>query len=929
MERTPPPGILRLEPGHPFRRVSRGVRLALLAVVLLVFAVPPGIRFGTSLLWFREIGYQSVFLTELGTRLTLFALVGALAFAVLYVNVRVARRSANLAPLLLTDVPQGMLEAVARMQRVALPASILLAVVFGLSATSGWMSVLQFMHRTPFGVADPVFARDVGFYVFALPVLSMALSFLATLIVFSAMLAGFLYFIGGELVLPGRGVRVTQTAGTHLGVLLALFFVIVALRILVVQVPELLLSGGGKFVGVSYTDLYASRPGLYVAAVMALAAAAVVVAGIVRRRILPYAAVAVAGYAIVSVLARFVFPAAIQKLVVDPTELTRERPFLVHHVNATRHAWGLEGVQTKDLTGDASLTLDDVRANAATIENVRLWDREPLLQTFGQLQEIRTYYDFVSADDDRYQIDGRYRQVLLSPRELNVESLPTRSFINDHLTFTHGMGITLGPVNQVTGEGLPMLFIKDLPPISTVSLRTTRPQIYYGELTNTYAIVNTKQREFDHPSGEANIFASYKGTGGVPVSSFARRALLAWRFQSLRLLLSGDITNESRILYHRNIVERAQKALPFLRLDSDPYLVLTDSGALEWMLDAYTTSSRYPYSQRLADGTSYMRNSVKIVIDAYDGSVKSYIADPADPIIRTYAKVFPGIFQPLDSMPRDLRAHVRYPEDLYRAQTALYTIYHLTEPEAFYHREDQWQIPVLDQRERQAPFMRRIVMRLPDEERAEFIFMTPFTPRQKDNLAAWMVARSDGEHYGQLVVYRFPKQSLVFGPRQIVNRINQDTEVARQITLWDQRGSEVIRGELLVIPIEESLLYVQPIYLRAQGGQIPELKRVIVAYQNRVVMEETLDGALARLFGGQAGRPTEPAEPGVGETPSDTTELVPSAASAALLRELRDHFDRATAAQRAGNWAEYGVEMQKLGELLRRQPEATRAPQPR
>jgi hypothetical protein len=834
--------------------------------------------------------------------------------------------------LLRTDIPPAAAEAISRMQRMTFPVSVVLAAVFGLSATSGWMSILQLVHRTPFGVTDPVLLRDVGFYVFVLPVLSMGLSFLATLIVFSALLAGFLYFLGGEIVVPGRGLRLTQTAGTHLGVLLVAFLVVSALRIWLVQMPELLLSGSGRFVGAGFTDLNANRPGYHISAVAALIAATIVAVGIARQRVVPHAAIAMAGYLIVSVLSRLVFPAAMQRLIVAPTELTKERPYLVNHVAATRRAWGLDKVQTKDLTGDASLTAADVRANSESIENVRLWDREPLLQTFGQLQEIRTYYDFVSADDDRYRIDGRYRQVLLSPRELNIESLPTRSFINDHLTFTHGMGITLAPVNQVTGEGLPVLFIKDLPPVSNVSLRTTRPQIYYGELTNDFAIVKTKQREFDHPSGEANIFASYEGTGGVAVAGLARRALLAWRFQSLKMLLSGDITNESRILYHRNIVERARKALPFLRLDNDPYLVLTDSGTLQWIIDAYTTSSRYPYSQRLTDGTTYMRNSAKIVIDAYHGSVKAYIADASDPIIRTYASVFPGIFSPLDSMPADLRAHVRYPEDLYRAQTALYTIYHLTEPDAFYHREDQWQIPVLDQRERQAPFMRRIVMRLPDEERAEFIFMTPFTPRQKDNLAAWMVARSDGDQYGELVVYRFPKQSLVFGPRQIVNRINQDTEIARQITLWDQRGSEVIRGELLVIPIEEALLYVQPLYLRAQGGQIPELKRVIVAYQNRVVMEETLDAALARLFGEQPAR-TTPVDPGVDEAPRDTTEFVPMAtaseATAAVLRQLRDHFERATAAQRSGNWAQYGLEMERLGALLRRQGETTSAPQPR
>src|SRR5688572_3648677 len=919
-----PPRELRLEPGGPLRRATRTVRLVAVSVLVLLFAVPPGIRFGTNWLWFTEIGFESVLVKEITTKVTLFAIVGTVAFLVLWLNLRRARRSVELSAVLLPDVPPAALELIRRVSRIVTPVSVVVAAMFGISAAAGWLNVLQFIHRTPFGVVDPVIGRDVGFYVFVLPAIGMVLSVLISLTVFSALFSAFLYFLGGEIGVRQTGFRVTQTAGAHLGTLIAVYLVLSVLNTWFVELPSLLTSDSGRFVGASYTDLNARRPGLYISSIAAIGGAVAIVVGIMRRRVLPYAATALAAYIGVAVLARVVFPAAMQRLVVAPTELTRERPYLVNHVAATRRAWGLDSVQTRDLDGAAGLTLANVRANSATIENVRLWDREPLLQTFGQLQEIRTYYDFVSVDDDRYIINGRYRQVLLSPRELNVASLPTRSFINDHLTFTHGMGITLAPVNEVQGEGLPVLLIKDLPPASSVSLANTRPQIYFGELTNEYAIVATRQQEFDYPSGEANIFAEYKGSGGVHISSFARRALLAWRFQSLKILLSGDITDSSRILYHRNVVERARNALPFLRLDGDPYLVLTDSGSLQWMLDAYTTSSRYPYSARLTDGTSYMRNSAKIVIDAYHGSVKAYIADAKDPIITTFARAFPGTLQPLDSMPADLRRHVRYPEDLYRAQTALYTIYHLTEPDAFYHREDQWQIPVLDQGERNAPFMRRIVMRLPDEENAEFIFMTPFTPRQKDNLAAWMIARSDGANYGKLMVYRFPKQSLVFGPRQIVNRINQDTEIARQITLWDQRGSEVIRGELLVIPIEESLLYVQPLYLRAEGGQIPELKRVIVAYQNRVVMEERLDAALARLFGGSV--PETRGEDRPETTPSDTTDFVPAAtaggtstATAEVIRQLRDHFDRATAAQRAGNWAEYGVQMERLGALLRAQ----------
>jgi uncharacterized membrane protein (UPF0182 family) len=598
---------------------------------------------------------------------------------------------------------------------------------------------------------------------------------------------------------------------------------------------------------------------------------------------------------------------------VAPNELVKETPQLAYHIAATRRAWGLDSVVTRDLTGEARLTERDIRANRPTIDNVRLWDRDPLLQTFGQLQEIRTYYDFVSVDDDRYMIDGQYRQVLLSPRELNSASLPTRTFINERLTFTHGMGLTLGPVNQVTEEGLPVLFIKDVPPVSSVSLRVTRPEIYFGELTDSWVFANTGQREFDYPSGDENIFASYQGSGGVRVGSFLRRLVLATYFRSLKVLLSSDITNDSRALYVRNIGQRARMALPFLIFDGDPYIVIDAGGRLRWILDAYTATSRYPYAQPLRNGVNYMRNSVKVVIDAFDGSVTAYLADPADPLVRTFAKIFPGIFQPLDSMPADLRAHLRYPEDLFRVQSDMYATYHMAEPEIFYHREDQWQKPVLSiAPERAEMFLRHMVMRLPEERQAEFILMVPFTPRGKDNLASWMVARNDGDRYGELVVYRFPKQSLVFGPTQIVNRINQDTEIARQVSLWDQGGSQVIRGNLLVIPIEESLIYVMPLYLRAQGGRIPELKRVVVAHENRVVMEETLEEGLAQLFGG--GGAVEPsriaAAPGAAGQPDNARAID-------LARRAAESFRRAVAAQRAGDWARYGEELSRLEEVLR------------
>jgi uncharacterized membrane protein (UPF0182 family) len=850
----------------------------------------------------------------------LFLIVGGLTFGTLYLNLLTAQRGLVPDPIVFRigqSVPR--VDLTRALLRLSLPVSLFIAVVAGFAATPGWAMVLRLIYGTPFGISDPVFSRDIGFYVFTLPGLSAGLGFLSALAIISLLMAVPAYALRGDILLGPGGprqpprLRIEPSAGLHLAILLAAVFLLTALRLWLVDIPNLLYSSTGPLVGASYTDLHALLPAIRVSAVVAALAAIAVLVGGMQRRLGSFAFLAIGGYLAVAIVGRSLFPSAIQKFVVAPTELTRETPYLRYHIVATRQAWGLDSVETRELKGNDTLTLADIRANAPTIENVRLWDRDPLLQTFGQLQEIRTYYDFVSVDDDRYWIDGKYRQVLLSPRELNVRSLPTRTFINEHLTFTHGMGLTMSPVNQVTSEGLPVLFIRDLPPVSTVSLKVNRPQIYYGELANEYVFTGTRQREFDHPSGEKNVYASYQGRGGVLIGNVLRRAIFATNFGSSKIMFSGDITNQSRILYNRTIMDRANKALPFLDFDRDPYLVLAGDGTLKWILDAYTVTDGYPYAERLRDGTSYMRNSVKLVIDAYDGTLTAYVSAPADPLIRTWARIFPGIFVSMDSMPADLRAHIRYPDGIYRIQTALYTTYHMDEPDDFYHREDQWQIPVAPESEGSqgaVPFMRHIVMRLPEEKKAEYIYMVPFTPRGKDNLAAWMTARNDGSEYGRLRVYRLSRQTLAYGPRQIVNRINQDTEISRQISLWDQRGSRVIRGDLLVIPIEESLLYVQPLYLQAEGGRIPELKRVVVAYQNRVAMEETLEGALADLFGGST-TPRPAPEPPVagGAAPTDS-------GIRALAEEAQRRYQAALQAQRDLDWAKYGEEMRRLGQVL-------------
>jgi uncharacterized membrane protein (UPF0182 family) len=928
--------------------------ILLVAIVLLLLAFLPFLAGRLAdWLWYREIGFERVFLTKVIAQWALGVPTALLAFAVLYVNARVAMRGAprrdrppvsrmRTGP----DVREAARALIARgIGWLILPATAVLSVVLGLAAAGQWRTLLQAAYGTPFGVTDPVFGRDVGYYVFTLPAIELVTGLLFGLLLLTLVAVVLpIHVFGGEIERSPRGISVGPRAQTHLAVLAGLLLLLTALRIHFVRIPGLLFGNHLPLTGANYVDLHARLPALRILTVVALAGAVLIFWGGARGRLVPMAARVVVGYLAVSVLAVLI-PAAYQRLVVQPNELARETPQILNHIRATRQGWGLEGIEDHELVTDTRLTPALIAANRATVDNVRLWDREPLLQTFGQIQSIRTYYDFVAVDDDRYHIGGQLRQVMLSAREMNTASLPTRGFINEHLTYTHGMGVTLGPSNAVTTEGLPVLFIKDLPPVSSIELRITRPQIYFGELSNDFVLAPSRQREFDYPAGEgdAAAYSSYDGRAGVPIGSLARRLLYAIRFGSLNILLSDDLTDRTRILYYRDVRERAARALPFVSFDRDPYLVITTDGRLVWILDAYTTSARFPYARATQDGTNYMRNSVKVTIDAYDGDVRAYLAVPSDPIIRTLTRIYPGLLQPLDSMPADLRSHLRYPEDLFGLQTALFATYHMADPETFYHREDQWQIPDVrgvtaaaesERGARSQAFLRHMVMRLPGEREPEFILMRPFTPRQKDNLAAWMVARNDGPHYGKLAVYRFPRQSLVFGPNQIVNRINQDTEVARQITLWDQRGSEVLRGELLVLPIEGTLIYVQPLYLRAQGGRIPELKRVVAAHEGRVAMAETLDGALAALLAGGG----VPATAGAPDTSLavDTTAGSPLGATegasgsvpervAQLAAQAREHYDRARAAQRSDDWATYGAEMRRLGEVLR-QLEATRTP---
>jgi uncharacterized protein len=938
-----PPGGSTTDPPRGPRVLLIGIALAFGLFVLLPALTTPL----ADWLWFSEIGYQRVFVTKIVAQWSIGIVAAAIAFAVLYGNARYALRGLVVGedrvrtPITdLSSVATAMGEHAARVMRLfALPWTAILAFFVALTMASQWNTVLQALHRTPFGQVDPIFGRDIGWYVFVLPAIEMVVGFAFALVLISLVLVALpIHFVRAEGGREGQPLVIPAHARRHLAILAALLLVVLGARTWLVRIPGLLFGEHTALAGANYVDLHLRVPAMQLLSIAALAGAALIAWSAMRGRLVYGAVRVVVGYAILTVLAILV-PALYQRLIVQANELSRETPQIAHHIQATRNAWGLADVELHELGAGGAITPATIAANRATIDNVRLWDREPLLQTFGQLQSIRTYYDFISIDDDRYQIGGQLRQVLLSPRELDTDALPRKGFINEHLTYTHGMGITLGPSNEVTPDGLPVLFIKDLPPVSTIGVTITRPQIYFGEQSNDFVLAPSNQREFDYPAGEgdAAVYSAYDGRGGVPVGSFARRLLYALHFGSFNILLSRDVTARTRILYNRSIADRVRRALPFLLFDRDPYMVVTTDGRLKWMADGYTSTDRYPYSQPVGGGIDYMRNSVKVVVDAYDGDVTAYVAAPADPIVRTLAKIYPGLLHPMSAMPADLRAHLRYPEELFRVQTVLYATYHMVNPETFYHREDQWQVPGApavsqSSASEQAPgggriagesFLRHMVMRLPGSQTSEYILMRPFTPRQKDNLAAWMVARNDGAEYGKLAVYQFPRQSLVFGPNQIANRINQDTDVSRQISLWDQRGSEVLRGELLVIPIEGSLLYVQPLYLRAQGGRIPELKRVIVAQEGEVAMAETLDAALRALFGkaNVATTETVAADSAEREQPSATDSVVARGATgstAELARQANEHYERARAAQRTDDWATYGAEMRRLGEVLQR-----------
>jgi uncharacterized protein len=894
-------------------------------ILIGLFIILGGLSFALNMyfdyLWFQELGKTVIFTTSLYAKSLLGSIVLLIAFLFIYLNLWFANRAPGEIQIGI-PTPTGQLTAYTfsreTVRRIAGLFSAAVALFYSLQAAANWEVVWRWLHKVSFaslGLAysqDPIFQRDISFYFFSLPVWEYATQLCLTLSLFTLAMVAALYYFKGVLSLKkARNFNRRNGVGIHISLLGAVVFLALSADAYLDRF-QIMFSQQTVFSGPGYADLHARLPMLVVLFWVSLLGTLLLIYNSFARNNRP-AVAAVILYGGFMILGN-VYPAIVQKFIVAPNEFDKESPQISHNITATLNAYGLSKVEDLNLSGDKTLTPADIKNNAATIQSIRLWDHEPLLDALKQIQEIRTYYDFASVDNDRYSVNGNLQQTMLSARELNSSSLPERNWINEHLSYTHGYGITLGGVNQVTNEGLPILYVKDIPPSSTSPVfAITRPEIYYGELTRGYAIVQSGQKEFDYPSGEENKYTTYTGSGGVPVASFLRKLLFAVYFKDPNIVLSPLLKSDSRFLYFRDLRTRVSKMAPFLSLDQDPYLVISE-GKLYWIQDGYTISTRYPYSTSSRD-FNYIRNSAKIVLDAYNGKADIYIADPEDPIIRTYQGIFPGVLKPLSEIPPDLRKHLRYPEDLFKIQTQVYSVYHMEKPQIFYNKEDLWEIPELSSGAstvQMSPYY--TIMRLPQGKEEEFILMLPFTPGRKDNLSAWMVARSDSDNYGKLVVYRFPKQKLVYGPKQIVARINQDAEISRQVSLWDQRGSQVIQGTLLVIPVEEALLYVRPLYLRAESGKIPELKRVIVAYENKIAMEETLDGALARIF------ETEPSSVDTSLiTPTvatRTAESTPGTNASGLIRQARESYDRAVQAQRQGDWAKYGEELKRLGAIL-------------
>ena len=875
-------------------------------IVIIILSVMKGIW--TEWLWFSNLGFSSVYGTIIKTSVSLF-LVSSFIFLVIFGgNLLIAQRLGPKSAIPL--IPAASSSKIRKMTIAGMAAgAILLSIIYGSTAQGNWETLLKFQNGQTFGITDPIFNKDVAFYLFSLPFQQFLQGWmLGALIITLIATIGFYVF---NYRIRRLSFDITIGIKTHLSIMVAAILGLYTWRYFL-DIYNLVYSERGVVFGAGYTDIHAQLIAYKILIAVSIVCAIAVLANIFLKgfRVPGYAL----GLLVISIIViSTIYPAAVQRFQVNPAELNKEAEYIGYNIDFTRQAFGLDRIEVKPFAVDENLTREDISANAATINNIRLWDNRPLKDTYRATEALRLYYDFYDIDIDRYEIDGEYRQVMLGARELYQEKLDVKAqtWVNQRLVYTHGYGLVLSPVTEVIEGGTPLLQVSGFPPSSDFErLQIEQPGIYYGEKTNDYVIVNTKRQELDYPLETDNMLTTYQGKGGVSLSSFFRKLAYAWHFGDFNILISDRLNPESRLLYHRNIEERIHQIAPFLKFDSDPYIVITEDGKLVWIQDAYTWSDKYPYSEPYS-GINYIRNSVKAVVDAYDGSVTLYIIDPDDPVVQTYQTIFPDLFTPGEDIPADIREHLRYPEDLFVMQAEVYQRYHMQDETAFYGKEDMWSTPSEKYRDTEQPMdPYYIIMRLPDEEQEEFLLMLPFTPTSKKTAIAWLAARSDGENYGKLLAYNLPKEKSIHGPMLIENRIEQDTEITEKFNLWRGGGSTVLRGNLLMIPIENSFLYVEPIFLQGASGGLPELKRVIVATSDTIAMENTLEEALAAIFGDETLEPTPSPTPGPTSTPGPTPTPgeEPSSDLNALLISIQQHQLKEKEYAGAGDWAAAGEE---------------------
>ncbi len=901
----------------------------LLALVLVLVAISLLSRYYIDWLWFKSLNLESVFTTTLVNKIGLYALVFVVSFLFILLNLWLTKKNIEPESERPAETEEGreiiylhpessswsdMLQGKVGKWAFIIT-SLVAAYIVSSSWGDNWIVVQQFIHRAAFNLSDPVFNKDVGFYFFNLSLLELIYRTSMLILILTAVVVGMVYLVNATRELFLLEWKTFTFSKSHLAVLLAAIFALKAWGYRL-DAYNILFSHSGIVYGATYTDIHARLLAYKILMALALLVAVLIIVNIFIKKV-KWILYSIVAWIVLAIIMGGIYPSLIQKIVVQPNEFVKEKPYIESAIKFTRLAYNLHQVDNKEFNIDYKLTMQDINNNKATIDNIRLWDWQPLRDTYKSLQELRLYYIFNDVDIDRYTIDGKYRQVMLSAREMEDmnknTALPAqaRTWVNYRLMYTHGYGVTMSPVNAIAQEGFPQFYIKDIPPAFSTDIKIKRPEIYFGESTDSYVIVNGKQQEFDYPMGTQNVYTTYQGKNGIKINSISRRLLLSWVLKDYKLILSSDLSNDSQVLMNRNITERVKKIAPYLEYDHDPYIVINDDGRLYWMQDAYTYADKYPYSQPYDDfGNNYIRNSVKIVTDAYTGEVSFYVADMSDPLIKAYQGIFPKLYKPLEQMPAGLKAHIRYPENMFNIQASIYRIYHMSDPWVFYNKEDSWVVPteMVENKETTIePYY--IIMRLPGEEKAEYIFMLPYVPNGRPNMIAWMCARMDGDNYGRILVYRFPKQETVYGPMQIESRINQDTEISKQLTLWGQKGSRTRRGNLLVIPINNSILYIEPLYLQAETSSMPELKRVIAAYGNKVVMGESLEQALGLIFGSTTGTPAVGPE-NEGTAAGTTVQE--------LARLARQYYDKAYELLRQGDWNGYGDNINKLNEVIKK-----------